>query len=245
MDPSVLGALMVLALIDSTSFGTLLIPVWLLMSPGRMRLGRIAVFLSVVVGAYFVIGLALMFGAVALFNAYEDLLDTEQFLIGQLVLGIGLLIISQLMDTKNARARAAERAASGDGRLMRWRTQILGDGSTTSGSTAAIVVLALSAVAVEVATMLPYLAAIGIISAQGAGWFISSLMLVGYCLFMITPAAVLTAGRIAARSALERPLTRLDDWLTRNAQATTAWVIGIVGFILAARAIFDLGWVGG
>lgn len=245
MDPTVLGTLVVLALIDSTSFGTLLIPVWLLMSPGRVRLGRITLFLGVITGTYFVVGLALMFGTAAIFNAYGDFLSTDPFLIGQLALGIGLLVISQLMDTKKARARAAERAATSDGKIMKWRTQAMGDGITAEGSDAGLVALALSAVVVEVATMLPYLAAIGIISAQGSGWLLSSVLLVGYCLVMVIPAAVLTAGRIAARNALERPLMQLDGWLTRHAQATTAWVIGIVGFVLAVRAIFDLGWFGG
>src|SRR5699024_6906022 len=118
MDPTVLGTLVVLALIDSTSFGTLLIPVWLLMSPGRVRLGRITLFLGVITGTYFVVGLALMFGTAAIFNAYGDFLSTDPFLIGQLALGIGLLVISQLMDTKKARARAAERAATSDGKIM-------------------------------------------------------------------------------------------------------------------------------
>lgn len=148
------------------------------------------------------------------------------------------------MRAKWARARAAERAASGGGRLLRWRTQVMGDGATTPGTTAALVGLALSAVAVEVASMPPYLAAIGIFTAQGPGWPANGVLLIGYCLIMIAPALLLTAGRVMARAALEQPLTKLDRWLTKHAQATTAWVIGIVGFILVARAILDLGWVG-
>lgn len=40
------------------------------------------------------------------------------------------------------------------------------------------------------------------------------------------------------------PLLRMDAWLTKHAQATTAWVIRIFGFILTARAVDDLGWFG-
>ncbi|MCP9786755.1 hypothetical protein [Cyanobium sp. N5-Cardenillas] len=43
-----LAPLVALALIDSTSFGTLLIPLWLMLVPGRPRSGRIVLFLGTV-----------------------------------------------------------------------------------------------------------------------------------------------------------------------------------------------------
>lgn len=239
MTATALGTLAVLALIDSTSFGTLLIPVWLLTAPGRLRPGRILGFLGMVAGAYFCIGLALMFGATALFDVYGHLLHTRQFLYAQLGLGVGLFILSSLLDTKKSRARAAERAAAGGGRLLRWRRRVMG-GDASTGSTTALLGLALTAVLVETPAMLPYLAAIGIITTQAMGWPGEGLLLLGYCLVMIVPALALTAARLVARSVLEAPLTRLDAWLTKNAQSTTAWIIGIVGFLLAARAAHEL-----
>ncbi|MGW3352943.1 hypothetical protein ACWDA3_57460 [Nonomuraea rubra] len=41
-------ALAGLSLLDSTSFGTLLIPVWLLLTPGRLRTGQIFTYLATV-----------------------------------------------------------------------------------------------------------------------------------------------------------------------------------------------------
>lgn len=231
-----IGSLVVLALIDSTSFGTLLIPVWLLTTPGRLRIGRVLAFLSVVAGAYFAIGLGFMLRATTLFDAYSSLLKTLGFRYAQFAAGIVLLIISQFMDTKSARARAAERAARGGGRILRWRNRIMGDGSS-SGSIATLFGLAITAVLFETATMLPYLIGIGIITVSGPRWPGNGLLLLGYCLVMILPALVLTAGRLIFRSAFEAPLTKLDSWLTRNAQATTSWVIGI---ILAAQAAHNL-----
>ena len=48
MTLALLGPLVVLALVDSTSFGTLLIPIWLMLAPGRLKAGRILVFLATV-----------------------------------------------------------------------------------------------------------------------------------------------------------------------------------------------------
>jgi hypothetical protein len=243
IDPASLGSLVVLALVDSGSFGTLLIPIWLLAAPGRLRIGRLLVYLGTVTTAYFALGVVLLLGASALANAYRDLIVSDGFLLAQLALGAALLIVSQLMDTKKARARAAERAATGGGRLLGWRGRIMND-EPRAGSSAALVGLALTAVAIEAASMLPYLAGIGIITAKGPGWPGSIVILIGYCVVMISPALVLLVLRLVAASALETRLRKMDSWLTRHAQATTAWVIGIVGFLLAARAIYDLGWFG-
>lgn len=249
MDITSLGTLAVLALVDSTSFGTLLIPVWLLMTPGRLQAGRVLQFLLTVVSMYFLIGLGLLLGANALFSAFSSLLETKAFLIGQFIVGLALVFLSYKMDNKKARGQSPQPG----GRISRWRERAMGadpqasGGSTSAGpvklrTTAPLMALAVTSVLAEVATMVPYLAAIGLITAESPGLPESALLLAGYCLVMIAPALLLTVGRIVARSALERPLTALDKWLTIHAQTTTSWILGIVGVVLALRAIFTLGW---
>lgn len=245
MDVTSLGSLAVLALLDSMSFGTLLVPVWLLMAPGRVSFGRVGLFLATVTAMYFAIGLALLLGASALFDAFTNLRHTDGFLVGQFIVGAVLVIVSHQMDNKRARERAAQQAASGTGRLARWREKAMGSERASTRTTATIMALAVAAVAVEVATMVPYLAAIGIITTAGPAWPANAALLAGYCLVMILPALVLTVGRLVARNALEGPLTRLDRWLTKHAQSTAAWAIGIIGVILALRAVYELGWIGG
>ena len=240
---TILGILAVLALVDSMSFGTMLIPVWLLMTPGRVRIGRMLGYLGTIVAFYFIVGLLIMFGADAFLTRYGDVLQSRGFLIGQFVLGVALFLISFLLDSKKAKARAAERALNGGGRVNTWRTRVMGDSDTPQGSFAALMGLALTAALIEVASMLPYLAGIGIITTQGPAWPTSGLLLAGYCIVMIAPALILMIGRLVAARTLDKPLTRLDQWLTKNAASTTAWVIGIVGFLLAANAFADLGWV--
>ncbi|WP_051108810.1 GAP family protein [Paenibacillus daejeonensis] len=241
---TLLSSLTVLALIDSTSLGTLLIPLWFLMTSQRVRVDRFFIYLFTVVGLYFVAGLVIMFGADVLLTRYAAWLDSTAFLIGQLVLGIGFMVISQLMDSKKARARAKERAARGEGRMLRMRQRLMGDSVTSQGSLSMVIGLALTAVILEIGTMLPYLAAMGIIASEEIAWPLSGVLLLGYCLVMILPALVLLAGRLLAYRALEKPLARIDNWFMKHAQSTTAWIIGIVGFLLTVNAIYDLGWVG-
>ncbi|MFC8799584.1 GAP family protein [Promicromonospora sp. NPDC057138] len=231
---ALVGALAVLALIDSTSFGTLLIPVWLLMAPGRVRVGRMLLYLGSIAGFYALVGLSILLGAGALSDTLTALSGTRPFLIAQLLLGVGLFAWSFKLEP--AGGRKPDRPAR-TGRVSRWRERVLG---SESGSGAALAGLAVGAGLVEVATMLPYLAALGLIGTQGPGWPASGLWILGYCVVMVAPALGLTAARVLAARLVERPLGRLDGWLTRNAASTTAWVVGIVGFLVARDAISRL-----
>jgi len=242
---ALVGILVLLALVDATSFGTLLIPVWLLMAPGGVRPGRVLSYLGTILLFYFAVGLLIMFGADAFLGRYGAVLETRGFVIGQFLLGAALLAISFPLDSKKARARAAEQAATGGGRLSSWRSRAMGGGTGRRGSLVALMVLALTAGLIELASMIPYLAGIGMISSQGPSWPMSGLLLLGYCLVMIAPAVILLAGRLTAARALDTPLKSLDRWLTKNAASTTAWVIGIVGVLLALDAGRTLGWFAG
>ncbi len=267
------GVLVVLALIDSTSFGTLLVPVWLLLAPGRLRVGRVLVYLATVTGAYLVVGVVVMLGAGAFLDRFGDALDTRAAAIVQLLLGIGLFALSFRFDGKRSARRAAERAeraeAAGEvprpGRLTRWRERALGieaaaqEGAPapsalgrgpTSGavrtraSLLPLLGLALGAVAIEIGSMLPYLAAIGIITTSDVGWPVSAGVLAAYCVVMVAPALVLLVGRVVAARAVDPVLRRLDGWLTKNAAEMTGWVLGILGVLLALDAFGRLGWTG-
>lgn len=232
------GALLVLALTDSLSFGTLLVPVWLLMSPGQFRPNRILLYLATVAAAYFLIGTALIAGGRFLFDSIGEVLASGPAQVLQLVAGAILLTISIAFDTQGARARAAERGGH-SARMRHWRGRAMGE----DGAASPLMVLAVTAVAAEVASMLPYVAATRIITARAQSWTSALLLLACYCLVMITPALTLTLGRLVGQGLIEPPLRRLDAWLTRNARGTTLWIIGIAGFFLAATAIQSLGWI--
>jgi len=272
------GALIVLALIDSTSFGTLLIPVWLLMAPGRPRPARLLAYLGTVAGFYLAVGIAVMLGAGALLDRYGDALDSRPVMLLQLALGVFLFAISWRFDGKKAEARAARQGAK-PGRLVRWRARAMGietaastvgtartttpggavpgllpsaapTSTVASTSTAPnpsllpLLGLALGAVALEVGTMLPYLAAIGLLTTSDLGTGTSVGVLAAYCVVMVLPALLLLGGRLAAARFVEPRLARLEKWLSRNAVELTGWALGGLGVLLTLNALGRLGWTG-
>jgi hypothetical protein len=243
MDLALAASLAALALIDSTSFGTLLIPIWLLLAPGRVRPGRMLAYLATIVVFYFAVGLLIALGATAFIGDIGALLDTAPALWTQLVLGVALLIVSFRFDSKKQNGES--------GRAARWRERALGiesgtgeavEGATrTRSSVLPLMGLALGAATIEVATMLPYLAAIGMVTSAGIGAAGITATMAGYCLVMVLPALVLLVARLVARNAVEPVLQRINDWMVKNAASTTGWVLGIVGFLIARDAAFRLG----
>lgn len=228
MTMALLGGLVVLALIDSTSFGTLLIPIWLMLAPGRLKPARLLIFLGTVAAFYFVLGLLLSAGVNVFSDQLKDALDTKPVQIVQLTLGIVLVVMAFLVGRKKE---------SGEGgRITRWRQSAMSE----EGSTKALMSLALGATVLEAASMLPYLAAIGLLGTADLSWPVMTAVLAAYCLVMIAPALVLLAGRLLAQKSIEALLQRANDWMVRNAAENTGWILGIIGFLLAANALEGL-----
>lgn len=245
---AMVGILAVLALIDSTSFGTLLIPVWLLMAPGRLRVGRILFYLFVVGGSYALIGLAilsvLLFFGDGFFAWLDEASGNPIFLVVQLAIGAGLIMLSLRLEPMTAagkerkRLREEAKAAEGRGtaeRMRRFRERAIGEGS--QGGTAPLVALALTAVGLEIATLLPYLAGIGLVAANDPGIPIAPMLIVFYCLVMLAPALVLLIGRIVARKALERPLQRLEAFMSRHSNGAISWIVFLLGLYVGLGAL--------
>jgi cytochrome c biogenesis protein CcdA len=121
------------------------------------------------------------------------------------------------------------------GRLVRWRERAMGQSG--SGGMGGLVVLALGAALLEVATMPPYLGAIGLLTTSDLSAAEQLLTLAGYCLVMVMPALLLLATRVLAHKLIEPVLQRLARWFEKSGGEMTAWIIGIVGFLIAREAI--------
>ena len=243
MSLALAGSLVVLALIDSTSIGTLVLPIWLMLQRGRLLAGRITTFLLVVALFYWVMGLVLLAGAVTFEEDITAFVMSTPGAWARLIVGIALFVAAWLIPGKKAAVARQQARKRGEyvpqGRLEQWRERAM-TGRHSRGSVLALGALAVLAASAEIPTMLPYLAGIGLLSAADLSNSAQALVLVGYCLVMIAPAGVLLTVRMVAGSRIDDALRKIGDFLEREAAETIGWLIGIVGAILAQRAISQL-----
>lgn len=165
--------------------------------PGRLRASRVVIYLGVVAGAYALIGVALLVSLVLFGEQVLSWLSGARESGGvpiiQAALGAGLVWYSLRLDPMTAAGREKKRrreaSRGGKDRVTRFRGRAVGDG--TQGGIGPLLGLAVAAVGLEVATLIPYLAGIGLIAAASPGAPSSALMLLFYCMVMITPALVL------------------------------------------------------
>lgn len=246
---ALLGTLALLALVDATSMGTLVIPLWLLLAARRPPVARLLLYLGVVVGLYFLIGLAVLLGAGFLLDQVRGALDSSAGYVVQVAVGVLLVVVSYLVEPADGgaarRARAAARAGetdmgrgadappAGSPRAHEWRSRIM-------ASPWSVVGVAVACVGLEVATMLPYLGAIGLISAHAPHLPAAAGLLAAYCCLMVVPALGLLVLRLVAAERVERPLRRLEAWAVRSGSSAMAWILGIVGLVLAIQGIGEL-----
>jgi hypothetical protein len=230
-------SLMGLALIDSTSIGTLLIPIWLLLDHRDVHASSMVIYLLTIAGFYLLTGLAIMMGADMLASAEgpaqtNEALPTTSMtsllvLIAQLAIGTGLFVLSFRFDSSKPGACS---------RVARWK-QKAADATT---SVRFLMGLALFAAWAEVATMLPYLGAIALIASAQLPWHLVFALMLTYCLLMILPAMVLLSMRMIVGERIRPMLVSVDQWITRNAASALGWVLGIAGFLIAGDAITKL-----
>lgn len=259
------AALALLALLDGLSVGTLLIPLFFLIAPGRPRVARISLYLGTITLFYLAVGVLFTLGLVGIVDTGRQFLDSALGQTALLIVGVVLLVIGLLTGVSDSRqrkdeqvraARVAESVAregsvhsaglatvpaqettGRSGRILRWRDQLLADG-TSRGT---VVVVALATGLMEVATMLPYLIGMTLLADAPIGMPGRVTMLTGYCLVMIVPALALLAARLVAARVVDEPLQRLTAWMQRTGAENTAWILGILGFLLARAAATQLG----
>ncbi|GAA4943785.1 cytochrome c biogenesis protein CcdA [Nonomuraea thailandensis] len=224
MTIALLLALAGLAVLDSTSFGTLGIPVYLMLSLDRSRTTRLLIYLATVTIFYFLVGVALMLGLTTAMDTFGDALHSRAAYAVQLVLGVGLFALSWRFDPK-WRAKRGLPERTFEPRVGGPRTMML---------------VGLTAGVLEVATMVPYLAAIGMMTTAGLAVAQWAPLLGAYVLIMILPALVLMALRAGAGKWLEPKLERLRAWLVKHSSSMLSWGMAIVGFLLARDAAAHL-----
>lgn len=231
MTLELVGSLVVLAILDSTSIGTLFVPIVLLLTPGRLRAVPILGYLATIATFYLVLGLAIALGAGPLLDDAWSLLEGRRGYWVELGAGVALFLLSFRFDPKR-------RARQGKSPTVNWTERV----SRAAGSPRTLMILALSAGMLEVATMFPYLGAIALLAGAGLGPASTAGMLAGYCVLMILPALIFLCLRLALSDRVTPLLMRANRWFERHAVSATGWILAIVGFLLARDAAFHLGF---
>jgi hypothetical protein len=90
--------------------------------------------------------------------------------------------------------------------------------------------------------MIPYLAAIGFLTASELSLIGQSVVLFGCCLLMIMPALLLLAVRLTPHDYVSPILIKLEVFLSRNANEVIAWSLSLVGLYMVADSLKALAW---
>lgn len=220
MDLALIGALSALALIDSTSIGTIGVPIFLLAA--RVDRSRILVFLGTITLFYFLVGLMIMLGFdTVVAPLVRDIAEG----LGRRGQGIALII--------------AGAAIYGLGEWLERRRKHAPERSwvPVDASPRAYILLALTAGVLELATMVPYISAIGLLVAADISAFARTVILLGYTLLMILPALALLGAVTVLGRRLDPMLDRIGGWIQKNADGMMSWGFAIVGIIVALNGL--------
>lgn len=228
--------LVALALVDSTSVGTLVLPLLMLVHP-RVSASRVLIYLATISAFYLVLGIALLAGADLLGEVGATLSGNATVDRVQLAVGAGLFLVSFWPDTPSAKRAKERREAEGvPPRAQRWADAV----ATSEGRIGTVIGVALVAGLIEAASMVPYLGAVALISTSDLQTGGRLLVLVGYVLVMALPAVLLLLVRLALRRRAEPTLARFSGWMAARTRGAIWWVIGIIGFLLAGDAVTRL-----
>lgn len=223
------GGLAVLGLIDGTSFGTLVIPLWMTAAaPHSSR--RVIEYLGVLLAFYWLIGVTVVVTGGAVVSMLSRMPLAPWWGWAQLAVGSIVLIAGFAVD------RTASRRERPSPRTERWRQRVV-RAQGRHGTTA----LALAAGLIEVGSMAPYLAALGMLIRSDLPVTASAALLLGYAALMIAPFLVIIGGRHLARGSAARLLTSVERRITQASEALLGTVLIIVGALIASDAAFQVG----
>lgn len=210
-----------LALLDSLSAGTFVIPLMLVLNQRGVHARPLAVYFGMVCVSYFMLGVAILFGLGSLGDLLGNVLDSDPVLWVQLAIGVGLAAYGIFAPDP----KKVEDASIRQPRNL---------------SDVAMVGLAMGAVVVEAATMVPYLAAIAILSDSDLGQPSRIVVLAVYCLVMILPALVAISLVAAFGERIWPRINKIAAWIERETKVTLLWISVLVGLYLINSAVQQL-----
>lgn len=210
-------ALLGLALLDSVSLGTLVIPLVLVISRRRVDVIPLFFYFATVVLLYFFLGIAIALGFDLLSDVAGSIWDSEPAQWFKVVAGLGLF----------AYGIFAPDPVKREGHRTPPRSLHF----------AAMIALGGGAALTEAATMVPYIAADGIITSMDIGGPLRLTLLAPYCVVMILPALVLIAAAALVGQRIWPRLGKIVPTLEREAKVTLLWIAAIVGVWMAGSEL--------
>lgn len=212
-----------LALLDSLSIGTLVIPLALILVWRSVRVPALTAYLVTVAGVYFALGVAMLLGFTGLSSYLERVTDAPVFPWITLALGAVLAIfgIFSPNPVKPAPGELPKQLSKP------FRTSL-----------PRMIILGLGASLTEAATMLPYIAAMGIISDWDIPMAGKVVAIGSYCGVMIAPTVVLASIALVAGAKFFPRLEKAIPRLQYEAKVTLLWIAAIVGIYMV---IYSLG----
>ncbi|OZE15575.1 hypothetical protein CH249_03450 [Rhodococcus sp. 05-2255-3B1] len=211
-----------LALVDSIGVGTLAVPLWMMLRPS-FRVRVVLVHLGVLGLLYLGVGLMLL-------TLLEDVTLTSMAhaVPGnawvRMTVGVVVLVAGLVCDRRRRRPSAT------------WWMR-------APASARGVALLAVAVGTVEVATMLPYVAAIDAVAASGRGRAFSVSILAVYVLITLLPALLLLTVRVAASQQFPSLQRRLMHRVQRWSQDMVGTVLLVVGALLVADAAIEMNLV--
>lgn len=203
----VIGAL---ALLDMFSPSIIGVSVYVLLVAKKQQIRLLLTYLMTVALFYFSTGIFLMLGLGVIFNPISNLLDSYSARLIMTIVGAALFIGSWLVPKRKTN----------------------GAPKPKSLHVSSMVALGFTTSILEVATALPYFAAIGILTSNQIEFYEWLPILAGYNLIMIAPGIFLLCFHLLFRRFMNKPLRKIQTLFDQRTSSTLSWVMFFVGLIL-------------
>ncbi|MEH6943162.1 GAP family protein [Bacillus sp. JJ722] len=203
----------VLGLLDMFSPAVIGVTVYVLLVAKGQKTRLIITYLVTVALFYFSVGVFLMLGLDVFFDRIADVFRSNTAKTFMTIVGAILLVGSWFVPKKKA----------------------TGPPKPKTFKVGAMVALGLTTSLIEVATALPYFAAIGILTSNKLPFYEWFPILIGYNIMMITPALILLSLHILFRHFMNKPLMNLQNLFDKNTSSALSWVMFFVGLFMLAN----------
>ncbi|WP_422656917.1 GAP family protein [Paenibacillus sp. EC2-1] len=207
-----------LALLDMVSPATIGVTLYLLLSDRNRIFSRLMMYLMTVAGFYFIVGISLMLGMDYIFDAASNMFQNRVISWITAVVGGVLFIASFYVPTKKTAKPVKPKSLK--------MSAMISLGVTTS--------------LLEVATALPYFAAIGLMTTAQLTIFQWLPILATYNFIMILPPLLLIGLHALFGRLLQKPLEKLSVKIANSTGSVLSWMMCIAGIILLLNSIDHL-----